>query len=199
MSAEPYNFSTTATGLMFLSALIGSIFGYFTGVFADTIVVFLARRNGGVKEPEMRLWTLCISFIYAGLGYMLYGWAADFGLPWIAVAIGLGAMIAHQVSACSIATAYAMDCFPGVSHLMFTLCALFLTNQTDLRRDRRHPGRLLVVHQLCYQSVPPILHRCYKLWASLHIFRPYSHAEHGRSSADGHLGQGMAQEMCTEV
>ena len=115
MTNEPYNFSTTATGLMFLSALIGSIFGYFTGVFADTVVVFLARRNGGVKEPEMRLYTLCFSFIYAGLGYLLYGWAADSGLPWIAVAIGLGAMIAHQVSACSIATAYAMDCFPGVS------------------------------------------------------------------------------------
>jgi MFS family permease len=115
MTNEPYNFSTTATGLMFLSALIGSIFGYFTGVFADTIVVFFARRNGGVKEPEMRLWTLLISFFYAGIGYLLYGWAADAGLPWIAVAIGLGAMIAHQVSACSIATAYAMDCFPGVS------------------------------------------------------------------------------------
>lgn len=95
MTNEPYNFSTTATGLMFLSALIGSIFGYPTGVFADNIVVFLARRNGGVKEPEMRLWTLCISFIYAGIGYLLYGWAADAGLPWIAVAIGLGAMIAQ--------------------------------------------------------------------------------------------------------
>ena len=115
MTNEPYNFSTTATGLMFLSALVGSIFGYFTGVFADTIVVFLARRNGGAKEPEMRIWTLCISFVYAGIGYLLYGWAADAGLPWIAVAIGLGAMIAHQVSACSIATAYTMDCFPGVS------------------------------------------------------------------------------------
>lgn len=115
MTNEPYNFSTTATGLMFLSALVGSIFGYFTGVFADTIVVFLARRNGGVKEPEMRLWTLCISFIYAGLGYMLYGWGADKGLHWMSVAFGLGCMIAHQVSACSIATAYAMDSFPGVS------------------------------------------------------------------------------------
>ena len=127
MTNEPYNFSTTATGLMFLSALVGSIFGYLTGVFADTIVVFLARRNGGVKEPEMRLWTLCISFIYAGIGYLLYGWAADAGLPWIAVAIGLGAMIAHQVSACSIATAYAMDCFPGVSKLQPALHITVLT------------------------------------------------------------------------
>jgi hypothetical protein len=115
MTNPPYNFSTTATGLMFLSALIGSVVGYFTGVFADSIVVFFARHNNGVKEPEMRLWTLCLSFLYAGVGYLLYGWAADAGLPWIAVAIGLGSMIAHQVSACSIATAYAMDCFGGVS------------------------------------------------------------------------------------
>jgi len=123
MTNEPYNFSTTATGLMFLSALIGSIFGYFTGVFADTIVVFLAR----------------LSFVYAGLGYLLYGWAADSGLPWISVAIGLGAMIAHQVSACSIATAYAMDCFPGVSlklqlHI-YRGCRLFMLTTIDLHRS----------------------------------------------------------------
>jgi MFS family permease len=162
MTNEPYNFSTTATGLMFLSALVGSIFGYFTGVIADTIVVFFARHNGGVKEPEMRFWTLCISFIYAGVGYLLYGWAADAGLPWIAIAIGLGAMIAHQVSACSIATAYAMDCFPGVS-LTMPKCHVIssLMNWIDLRRNRGYSRHLLLVHQLCYHAVSAVFHRCY--------------------------------------
>jgi hypothetical protein len=159
MTNEPYNFSTTATGLMFLSALVGSIFGYLTGVFADTIVVFLARRNGGVKEPEMRLWTLCISFIYAGIGYLLYGWAADAGLPWIAVAIGLGAMIAHQVSACSIATAYAMDCFPGVSKGGPTIHIKMLTQSTDLWRNCCYPRHLLLLHQLRHQPVFAVLYR----------------------------------------
>lgn len=161
MTNEPYNFSTTATGLMFLSALIGSIFGYFTGVFADTIVVFLARRNGGVKEPEMRLWTLCISFVYAGIGYLLYGWAADAGLPWIAVAIGLGAMIAHQVSACSIATAYAMDCFPEVSRVSPRACAAMLTPLADFWRDRRYSCHLLILHQFRNQSISTVFHRCH--------------------------------------
>jgi len=200
MTNEPYNFSTTATGLMFLSALIGSIFGYFTGVFADTIVVFLARRNGGVKEPEMRLWTLCLSFVYAGLGYLLYGWAADSGLPWIAVAIGLGAMIAHQVSACSIATAYAMDCFPGVSLNSNQspgcpcCCSIDLTiySRTDLRRDRRNPRHLLVVHQLCHHAVVAILHRCYQLRARLHFLRRHGYVEHGCCRSNGYLGQGVA-------
>lgn len=100
---------------MFLAALVGNFVGWGTGVLADFIVVRLARRNGGVKEPEMRFWTLCLSFVYAALGYMLYGWGAQKGMNWFTIAFGVGCMIAHQVSACSIATAYAMDCFPGVS------------------------------------------------------------------------------------
>jgi len=199
MTNEPYNFSTTATGLMFLSALVGSIFGYFTGVFADTVVVFLARRNGGVKEPEMRLWTLCISFIYAGLGYLLYGWAADAGLPWIAVAIGLGGMIAHQVSACSIATAYAMDCFPGVSGIRLGISVAVLTLPIDLGRNCCYSCYLLLLHQLCYQSVFAILYRCYQHGSGVHFLRHYGHAQHGRSGADGRLGQGVAQEVRAEI
>lgn len=177
---------------MFLSALVGSIFGYFTGVFADTVVVLLARRNGGVKEPEMRLWTLCISFIYAGIGYLLYGWAANAGLPWIAVAIGLGAMIAHQVSACSIATAYAMDCFPGVSIIRVRTWTIVLTKPTDFRRNCCHPCHLLVLHQLCHQSVFAILHRRHQHGAGLHFLRHHGYAQHGCGGADGYLGQDMA-------
>lgn len=200
MTNEPYNFSTTATGLMFLSALVGSIFGYFTGVFADTIVIFFARRNGGIKEPEMRLWTLCISFTYAGVGYLLYGWAADAGLPWIAIAIGLGAMIAHQVSACSIATAYAMDCFPGVSSTESKLRAIPpLTNLIDLRRNCRYPRHLLLMHKFRHHAVFAVLHRRYKLWPSIHCLRCHGDVEHGCGGADGYLGQVVAQEMCAEV
>lgn len=117
MTAEPYNFSTTATGLVFFAALVGSCIGWGTGVLSDHVVIFLARRNGGVKEPEMRLYTLMPCAVYAALGYMLYGWGAQTGMHWISIAIGIAALIAHQVGACAIATAYAMECFPGVSAL----------------------------------------------------------------------------------
>jgi hypothetical protein len=63
----------------------------------------------------MRLWTLCICFVYATIGYFLYGWGAQHELHWITIAIGICCVIAHQVSVCSVATAYAMDSFPGVS------------------------------------------------------------------------------------
>lgn len=115
LTDEPYNFSTTATGLVFFAALVGNFIGWGTGVLSDQVVIFLARRNGGVKEPEMRLWMLIPCSIYAVLGYMLYGWGAQTGAHWMTVAVGVGAMISHQVGACAIATAYAMECFPGVS------------------------------------------------------------------------------------
>jgi MFS family permease len=114
LTSPPYNFSTTATGLVFLAALVGNIIGWAAGVLGDFIVLRLARRNGGVKEPEMRLWTLWICAVYAATGYFLYGWGAEKGHNWFSIAFAIGCVIAHQVSACSVATAYAMECFPGV-------------------------------------------------------------------------------------
>ncbi|KAF7923904.1 uncharacterized protein EAE98_007722 [Botrytis deweyae] len=114
-SSDLYDHLSTIVGLTCFATLIGSTIGYFTGVLSDHIVIFLARRDKGVKEPEMRLWTLTASFAYATVGYMLYGWGAQTQASWVAVSIGLGALIAQQVSACKIATAYAMECFPGLA------------------------------------------------------------------------------------
>lgn len=98
-----------------------------TGYLGDLIVLRLARRNKGYKEPEMRLWTLSLSFIYGGVGYFSYGWTAEAGSSWVGIAIGLGAMIAQQVSATSIATTYAMECFEGVSNIDVKLVISILT------------------------------------------------------------------------
>ena len=81
------------------------------GSLSDYLVLFLARRNKGYKEPEMRLWTYTICLPLAAVGYFVYGWGATAGVHWIAIAVGLCCMIAQQVSATSIATAYAMECF----------------------------------------------------------------------------------------
>lgn len=81
------------------------------GSFSDWIVLFLARRN---KEPEMRLWAYILPIILAAIGYFTYGWGATAGDHWISIAVGLCCMIAQQVSATSIATAYAMECFDRV-------------------------------------------------------------------------------------
>lgn len=85
------------------------------GSLSDWLVIFLARRNRGYKEPEMRLWAYGLPIILAAVGYFLYGWGATEGAHWMTIAVGLCCMIAQQVSATSIATAYAMECFDQVS------------------------------------------------------------------------------------
>ncbi|THV49568.1 hypothetical protein BGAL_0188g00020 [Botrytis galanthina] len=122
--SDPYDFSSTTVGFLCFVTPIGSTIGYFTGVLSDHIVVFLARLNKGIKEPEMRLWTLTASFVYAAVGYMLYGWGAQTQASWVAVSIGLGALIAQQVGACTIATAYAMECFPGLAGELVVVLAM---------------------------------------------------------------------------
>ncbi|KAL4940607.1 hypothetical protein BDV06DRAFT_230196 [Aspergillus oleicola] len=124
MTEAPYNWGTGSTGLLFLAALVGSFTGMGTGALGDLLVLRLAHRNGGYKEPEMRLWILSISFVYAAVGYFMYGWAASKGNSWVLIAIGLGAMIAQQVSAASVGTAYAMECFEGISSELVVVLAI---------------------------------------------------------------------------
>lgn len=64
----------------------------------------------------MRLWGHIPPVILAAVGYFTYGWAAQAGDHWIAIAIALCCMITQQVASTSIATAYAMECFDRVSH-----------------------------------------------------------------------------------
>ncbi|KAL2838965.1 major facilitator superfamily domain-containing protein [Aspergillus pseudoustus] len=125
MTEAPYSWGTGATGLLFLAALIGSFIGMGTGALGDILVLRLARRNAGYKEPEMRLWILAFAFVYAAVGYFMYGWAANGGKSWVLIAVGLGAMIAQQVTAASVATAYAMECFEGVSSELVVVLAIF--------------------------------------------------------------------------
>ncbi|KAM0129231.1 hypothetical protein ACHAO1_008558 [Botrytis cinerea] len=110
--------------LFSFATLIGSIIGYFTGVASDRIVILLASRNKGVEEPEVRLWTLTASFLYAAVGYMFYGWGAQTQASWVAVSIGVGALMAQQVSACTIATPYAMESFPGLAGELVVILAM---------------------------------------------------------------------------
>ncbi|KAF5550684.1 major facilitator superfamily transporter [Fusarium mexicanum] len=124
LTEPPYNFSTTNTGLVLFAALVGDILGWGIGVLSGQVVIALARRNGGVKEPEMRLYMLVPCFVFAAVGYMIYGWGAQTEAHWITITIGIGAMISHQVGACTIATASAMDCFPRVSGELVVVLAM---------------------------------------------------------------------------
>ncbi|TDZ49798.1 putative MFS-type transporter [Colletotrichum trifolii] len=98
-SAPPYNFDTAAIGYMTLGPFVGNIFGsIYGGPFADWAVLRLAKRNGGLFEPEMRLYPLCLPVVMMAGGLVMFGMTADRGMHWIYPSLG-GAFFAFGLGA----------------------------------------------------------------------------------------------------
>ncbi|EFY96881.2 major facilitator superfamily transporter [Metarhizium robertsii ARSEF 23] len=103
----PYNFTPRELGLMHLGPFIGSILGTLYGGFLiDAAIVWLARRNGGIFEPEMRLYFLPIPALAMAAGMAMFDVAADRGMHWIYPIIG---------------TTLSSFGFGGVADIVFTL------------------------------------------------------------------------------
>lgn len=86
-----YGFEAWQTGLCFISAIVGSLIGIFVGGhMSDGIADWFTKRNGGLREPEMRLPSIAVSLITTPLALILYGVGIQYKLHWICPTIGLG-------------------------------------------------------------------------------------------------------------
>lgn len=90
---ESYNFSALGTGLIYLSPFIGGVLGtVVAGKVSDVIVRALARRNGGLYEPEFRLIMAIPVALTTVIGLMGFGWSAQNHDAWIVPTIFFGLM-----------------------------------------------------------------------------------------------------------
>lgn len=86
-----YGFKPWQSGLCFISCPIGAGVGaFFGGHFSDKVADRLTRKNGGIREPEMRLPAILISLVVAPLSLVLYGVGIDRNWHWIVPTLGLG-------------------------------------------------------------------------------------------------------------
>jgi MFS family permease len=140
MFSPPYNFTAAGVGLMNVAPFIGSIPGIFLGGWLnDKSILWLARRNGGIYEPEMRLWLALPMSVITPAGILMCGVGLAYvsfvrvthsrpstlapdsfsnkssqGSPWPLVAVGYGIFGFGLVVAGDIALSYAMDCYHDV-------------------------------------------------------------------------------------
>ncbi|KAF2195068.1 MFS general substrate transporter [Zopfia rhizophila CBS 207.26] len=111
-----YNFEPWQSGLCFISGIIGSLIAiFFGGHMSDMIADFLTKRNGGIREPEMRLPALIISTITAPLALVLYGVGIGANLHWIAATIGLGLLNFSIVQATNVSLVYTIDAYRPIA------------------------------------------------------------------------------------
>lgn len=74
LTIEPYNFKASAVGLFNIGGFLGTLVAVLTIAFlSDRLVVWQARRNNGVFEPEMRLWLLFPATLFTSVGSWVFG------------------------------------------------------------------------------------------------------------------------------
>ncbi|KAG7108078.1 putative MFS-type transporter like protein [Verticillium longisporum] len=77
-NSDSYNFTALQTGLVYISPFVGGILGtVVAGKVSDIIVRALARRNGGLYEPEFRLIMAVPILLSTVIGLMGFGWSAE--------------------------------------------------------------------------------------------------------------------------
>jgi len=88
---DSYNFTALQTGLVYISPFVGGILGTaVAGKVSDFVVKRMARRNGGLYEPEFRLVMAAPIALSTVIGLMGFGWSAEERDNWIVPTVFLG-------------------------------------------------------------------------------------------------------------
>lgn len=82
MIIPPYNFDAIGVGLMNVAPFVGALLGFpFGGHLSDKSILWLSKRNGGIYEPEMRLWLALPLAIIGPAGILMFG----LGLAYVSI------------------------------------------------------------------------------------------------------------------
>ena len=116
LSAPPYNFPSSMVGLAYISPLIGVACGsFYSGVIGDRIVLWLARRNKGVLEPEYRLWLFSASLILIPGSLILWGVGAAHHVQWFGLVFAMGVIAASNSIGVQLSVSYCIDSYKDLS------------------------------------------------------------------------------------
>ncbi|KAJ5526720.1 hypothetical protein N7513_010879 [Penicillium frequentans] len=115
MLYPPYNFSAIGVGLMNVAPFVGAMLGFPVGGWlSDKHILWLSKKNGGIYEPEMRLWLALPCAILIPGSILMFGLGLAYGIQWSLLAVGFG-VFGFAFSAISgIALSYLMDCYQDI-------------------------------------------------------------------------------------
>ena len=122
------NYSPQIQGLLFLGLLIGTLFSeiFFSGRLSDFIVTKLAKKNNGVRIPEMRLWLAYPAAMLSAIGLIIWGISIDKAYHWIVGQIAFALFAAGIQMGNTVITSYIVDSYPLQSMSVITFYSVFL-------------------------------------------------------------------------
>ncbi|KAI9723890.1 MAG: MFS siderochrome iron transporter 1 [Chrysothrix sp. TS-e1954] len=108
-----YRTSISISGLHYIALCLGEILGsQLCGPLMDYVYKSLTIRAGGTATPELRIPLLLPGVLFTPAGLLLYGWAAQYRLPWPAVDTGAALLSLGMQVFDTTLRAYVMDAYP---------------------------------------------------------------------------------------
>lgn len=141
-------------GLLFIGLLLGTLFSelFCSGRLSDIIVDRLAKKNNGVRVPEMRLWLAYPAILLSAIGLILWGVSVDKMYHWMVgqVAFFIFAMGIQMGN--TVVTSYIVDAYPLQSMSVITFYSVFL-NLSAFADPVSHPN--ISSPRSCPNLLPP--------------------------------------------
>ncbi|KAF2855368.1 MFS general substrate transporter [Plenodomus tracheiphilus IPT5] len=126
-AAPPYNFGPDQVGYTNFAFAVGALFGLATaGPLSDWIAARATRRNGGIREAEMRLPALWPYMIITMLSLILGGIAYQRQWAWAHIVVWAYGFAGLSVTSVpTISVAYAIDCYKPISGEIMVVATVF--------------------------------------------------------------------------
>lgn len=128
LPAAYLDYTPQIQGLLFIGLLLGTLFAelFLGGRLSDYVCAKLAKKNGGVRIPEMRLWLIYPAGILSGIGLIIWGISVDKGYHWIVGQVAFFLFAAGIQMGNTVVCAYIVDCYPLQSMSIVTYYAVLL-------------------------------------------------------------------------
>ncbi|KAF7193487.1 putative MFS-type transporter, partial [Pseudocercospora fuligena] len=112
LSPPPYSWSPSIVGLSFVPVLLGTILAFFLcGILGDRFILWMARRNHGISEPEHRLWINVIPIIFVPSSLLLWGVGSSQHVHWFGLMVALFCLGIGIVFLLQINISYCLDSY----------------------------------------------------------------------------------------
>ena len=127
LSAPPYSWPQNSVSYINIGQIIVSLACLaLLGNASDWIIKWRARRNGGVHEPEARLWTLIIPVCVGVLAAVIYGQAASHpeNYQWFAICAAYAGYVFCFFGCNIVAITLLLDSYPArAGPILVVICA----------------------------------------------------------------------------
>ncbi|KAH0356041.1 major facilitator superfamily transporter, partial [Aureobasidium melanogenum] len=120
-----YHFSSDAVGFAYFAAVVGMILGsLWVTLVGPWLVIRLARRRGGISEPEDILWLFLASAVVVPFALILWGVGSQHHVHWFGLVFAQAILAISSTLCLSTAIQYATSAYRDLSGELITTIIL---------------------------------------------------------------------------